>query len=364
MGDLCTRGGGGYNIRMPNPTSIDLFAIQAQLDLADYFSVAAFRAKVFSYGAALQARDPQLPAVVVFPEDIGMFLVALGAEQHLAGCQTTDEAFDRLGKASLLPIAWAMARYRVTNVKTAFWLAKANEVRDAMLNVFSSFALEHKAYVVAGSACLPKNKHGLVLRPFTPAGGRVYNLSYTFGPNGKLLAETAKVNLVPTMEDTIGLTAGKLDDIKIVDAQAGRLATAICYDGFRCAHTDGEPGFKPLIPYLDQAGVDIVAQPSANPWPWEEKWIFAKPGDERLRREQWLDEGARSLLPALTRTALVVNPQLVASFLGLHFDGRSYIFQRDGREVRMLAEAQSIDRGEVVHARAEVPARAAVAVNG
>jgi predicted amidohydrolase len=350
---------------MPNSTALDLFAIQAQLDLADYVSERAFRAKVFSYGPAVRAqRDPSLPAVVVFPEDIGMFLVALGAEKHLAGCATTDEAFDRLGKASLLHIAWAMARHRVTNVKTAFWLAKATAVRDTMIKVFSSFAHEHQVTVVAGSACLPKNKHGLVLRPFTPAGNQVYNLSYTFGPKGSLLAETAKVNLVPTMEDQIGLSAGTLGDIKVVDAQGGRLATAICYDGFRCAHTDGEPGFKPLIPYLDQAGADIVAQPSANPWPWEEKWVFAKAGDTRLRREQWLGEGAHSVLGGLSRTTLVVNPQLIASFLGLHFDGRSYIFQRDGQGVKVLAQAESIDRGEVIHARALVPARAAAAVNG
>lgn len=348
---------------MSSRTSVDLFAIQAQLDLADYLSPAAFRAKIFSYGPAVAARrDPEHPAVVVFPEDIGMFLVAAGCGAEIAGCKTTDEAFNALGKKFLLQVAWAMARYRTTNLKTAFWLARSSEVRDVMIQTFSAFALEHKAYVVAGSACLPKNKHGLVLRPFTPQGGKVYNLSYTFGPNGKLLGETAKVNLVPEMEDAIGLTAGRPEDVPVVDLPGSRLATAICYDGFRCAHTKKEPGYRPLIPYLDQSGIEIVAQPSANPWPWEEGWYFAEPGDTRLRKEQWLQEGAYSLLPNLGKVSYIVNPQLVASFLGLRFDGRSFIFARDGHNAHTLAEAATIDQGEVVAATVELRERAGLAV--
>lgn len=348
---------------MPTRTSVDLFAVQAQLDLADYLGPAAFRAKIFSYGEDIAARrQGDHPAVVVFPEDIGMFLVAAGCGDALVGCADTDDAFNRLGKKYALQVAWAMARYRTANVKTAFWLARANEVRDIMISTFAAFALEHKAYVVAGSACLPRNKHGLVLRPFTPVGNKVFNLSYTFGPNGKLLGETAKVNLVPEMEDTIGLSAGKADEVPVVDLPGSRLATAICYDGFRCAHTKHEPGYRPLIPVLDNSGVEIVAQPSANPWPWEEGWHFAEPGDTRLRKQQWLDEGAYSLMPNLTKVAYLVNPQLIADFLGLHFDGRSYIFAREGQNVRTLAEARSLNRGEVIAATVETGARVGLAV--
>lgn len=350
---------------MPTNTVVDLFAVQAQLDLADYLSAAAFRAKIFSYGEDIATRrHAGHPAVVVFPEDIGMFLVASGCGDALVGCADTDDAFNRLGKKYALEVLWAMARYRTTNLKTAFWLARATEVRDIMISTFAAFALEHKAYVVAGSACLPRNKHGLVLRPFTPDGNKVYNLSFTFGPNGKLLGETAKVNLVPEMEDAIGLSAGKPEQVPVVEVPGTRLATAICYDGFRCAHTKREPGYKPLIPYLDQSGVEIVAQPSANPWPWEEAWYFAEPGDNRLRKEQWLDEGAYSLMPNLHKVAYLVNPQLVANFLGLRFDGRSYIFAREGQSVRTLAEARTLNRGEVVAATVEIGARVAVAVGG
>jgi predicted amidohydrolase len=336
---------------MQQPKTVDLFAIQAHMELADYLTAAAFKAKIFSYGAALQERrQADHPAIVVFPEDIGMFLAALGSGNALAGCKTADDAFNVLGRKHLLRIAWALARYRITDVKAAFWLARANEVRDVMINTFSSFALEHNAYVVAGSASLPRNKHGLHLRPFAPAEGKAYNLSYTFGPSGKLLAETAKVNLVPDMEQGVGLSPGRLDDVPLLDIAGTRFATAICYDGFRCAHTQNEPGFQPLIPYFDKHGIEIVAQPSANPWPWEEKWVFAREGDTRLRKAQWLEEGAMSLMPQLSKVQYVINPQLIARFLDLNFDGRSYILARDSQGPRILAGAATIDQGEVVYA--------------
>lgn len=342
--------------------TVDLFAVQAHMQLADYLSAAAFKSKVFSYGEAVQARREGSVAIVVFPEDIGMFLAAVGAGNAVARCNSTEEAFQVLGKRHALRVAWAMARYRTTDVKAAFWLARATEVRDIMINTFSSFALEHQAYVVAGSASLPRNKHGLTLRPFAPAEGKVYNLSYTFGPNGKLLSETAKVNLVPGMEDGVGLSPGKLELVPIVEAGKVRLATAICYDGFRCAHTANEPGFQPVIPYLDKHGVDIVAQPSANPWPWEQRWVFAKEGDPLLRKEQWLAEGAMSLLPQQSKVQYVVNPQLIAKFLDLTFDGRSYILAKKDQQAHLLAEATTIDQGEVVHATATLAGQPSLAV--
>jgi predicted amidohydrolase len=349
---------------MPKRQALDLFAIQARMELEDYFSAEAFDQRVFSYLSAVNdRRDAARPAVIVFPEDIGMFLVALGCRDALDGCATTDAAFNRLGRKFALPIAWSMLRYRQTNPKTAFWLARAGLVRDTMIRTFSRFALESKAFVVAGSASLPQNKHGLVLRPFSALGGKVYNLSYTFNPAGRLLAETAKVNLVPGMEDGIGLSAGLSTEVKTVDLEGVKLGTAICYDGFRIAHTPNEPGYAPLLPVLDRMGVEVVAQPSANPWPWEERWVFAGEGDTRLRKEQWIGEGAASLLPQLSKVAYLVNPQLVAAFLDVHFDGRSFIMERSGTTVTTLAEAKSIDQGEVVHTTAFAGERADLSPN-
>ncbi len=349
---------------MPSRHSVDLFAIQARCALEDYLSADAFHAKIFSYEAAVRARraDATGPGLVVFPENIGLFLAAEGFGAELAGLQTVDEAFNRLGRKRFLRVLWTMARYRQANEKTGFWLARANTIRDIILRTFSRFALETRTYVVAGSASLPRNRHGLVLRPFSPLDGRVYNLSYTFGPDGRLLAETPKVNLVPTLEDDIGLTPGSPGEVVPVDVGGIKTATAICYDGFKCAHTSDEPGFTPLIPRFDRMGVELVAWPSANPWKWEDGWVFAREGDRRVRREQWMQEGATGLLEGMSKVTYVVNPHLAGDILDLHFEGRSAIYARTAGGYAAVSEAATIDQDEVVHARVTCGERAPLSV--
>jgi predicted amidohydrolase len=186
--------------------------------------------------------------------------------------------------------------------------------------------------VVAGSALLPR-------------GRAVYNTSYTFAPDGSLAGATRKVNLVPTMEDALGLSPGDPGELAPVDTPFGKLGTLICYDGFDEAHTGGEPRFCRLAARHDALGCRVIAQPSANPWPWEERWIFAEPGETQLRREQWLNEGLFAQLrrdpPRHVR--YVVNPQLLGQVLDNRFDGRSYLFECDAAGPRILAEARRAD---------------------
>jgi predicted amidohydrolase len=222
-------------------------------------------------------------------------------------------------------------------------LPRADQV---MRRVFGAVARRFRATVVAGSH----------LRART--GGRITNTSYTFGPSGRLIAETDKVNLVPTLEDAspggLGLARGEPDGIPIVPTSFGRLATLICYDGFREPHTRTER-FAACGPRLDAAGVDVVANPAANPWPWEEDWVFAEPGEHIARREQWRTEGLPATLAELNHVQYGVTAHLCGQILDQRFDGRSEILARTDHRVEVLASASSRDRTEIVVARVPVP---------
>jgi predicted amidohydrolase len=154
---------------------------------------------------------------------------------------------------------------------------------------------------------------------------------------------TKKVHLVPTLEDTLPLTPGAARDLTPIDSPCGRVGVMICYDGFAEAHTDREPGFEPLGSRLAAAGVTLIAQPSANPWPWNERWVFCEPGEDQLRREQWLREGLFSQLPRMPGVRYVVNPQLIGDILGTRFDGRSYIFARGEDGVPTIVASAAAD---------------------
>ena len=339
-------------MRMSSRTDLDLFAVQTACGMDDYLTADAFESKIFSFLPEIQKRreGAQGHGIVVFPEDIGLFLAVLRAGEEIKACRSAEDAFLRMGRRQWPQVLGAMLRRGTFNPKTAFWFAHAEAIRDTVIRTFSRFALESRTYVVAGSAALPHNKYGLVLRPYAPREDKVYNLSFTFGPDGRMLGATAKVNLVPGLEDGLGLAAGRMEDAAPVDIGRIKLATAICYDGFRCAHTSEEPRFQPLVPYFDRMGADVVAQPAANPWPWDGPWHWAKEGAPRLRREQWLEEGALSALSSAQKVRFIVNPHLAGNFLDLHFEGRSAIYAREGERAFVLAEAETIDGDEIVHA--------------
>jgi predicted amidohydrolase len=297
---------------------------------------------------AARARRPDgsfaHPCLAVFPEMIGAFLPLVGRSAIVARARTTDGALGRAALFELGAIASAVIRRRVSP-KVGFLLAVAPEVWRLYRGAFRRFARAHGAWVVAGSALLPENAHGDLDDRFAPRDGRVYNTSYAFAPDGRHVGVTRKVNLVPTLEDTLGLSPGRADDLRPIRTPFGGVGTLVCYDGFRVAHTDREPGFQRLAARYDAAGCAILAQPAANPWPWEEGWIFADPGETQRRCEQWSSEGlfAQLAMEPLASVRYAVTPQLLGRIFDNRFDGRSQILERDAGGVRVIAEAARAD---------------------
>jgi predicted amidohydrolase len=354
--------------------TVELAACQVHVTADDYASHRSFEAMLARVGERLDAaRDkdatgaPRYECLAVFPEMIGAFLPLVDNLALCRGARTTDAALARVGVASLPSLLGAMIRHRVASPKVGFLLAASPEVWRIYRGAFSRFARAHRAWVVAGSALLPRNAHGDLADRFAPADGRVYNTSFAFSPDGEHVASARKVNLVPTLEDTLGLTPGRAEDLAPFDAPFGKVETLVCYDGFRVAHTEREPGFCPLLARCDEAGAVVLAQPAANPWPWEARWTFgsrgpvaprprAAPDPGRPRSAQWFDEGLSSQLAAssLAHVRFAVTAQLLGGVFDNRFDGRSHVLDRHGRVVAQASRADaSPEAEEVVLARVE-----------
>lgn len=326
---------------------MELIAVQPFMRLADYQTVEAFAAKIAGLTERIaDARERDAngrfvhPAVVVFPEHIGTFLSIAGYGELVRDGDDVDAVLRRVVLGNPLRFLWSLLSHRTLSPSAAVLLAESAKMRDAYRRAFRAAALRLDATVIAGSIILPDNADGLDAETFRPADNRLYNVSYTFAPDGRCVSATRKVNLVPTLEDTLPLVPGPAEAVTAVESPCGRIGVMICYDGFREPHTAHEPAFCPLGSRLAAAGVEIVAQPSANPWPWNDPWVFAEPGEHQLRREQWLREGLFSQLPGMPGVRYAVNPQLIGDLLGTRFDGRSYVFARaDDGTVTILAAA-------------------------
>jgi predicted amidohydrolase len=207
--------------------------------------------------------------------------------------------------------------------------------------VFGPLAKRLDAYIVAGS----------YLR--LAANGDLTNASLLFAPDGRCVATTDKVNLVPGLEDgaprALGLARGDSGRLPIVETPLGKVATLICYDGFHTPHTSNER-FTPMGEVLAaRGGVGIVANPAANPWPWDEPWpppsVAPAPHHHATRSAQWQCEGLPGMLARTLCARRGITAHLVGSVLDLRFDGASEIIEVVGGETRRLARAADHEQG-------------------
>jgi predicted amidohydrolase len=298
------------------------------------------------------------PVLAVWPEMVGTFLAVQDRLDAVGDATTTDQALQRVGLRILPQLLATMARHRTRSTTRAFLTATAPGTWRAHVSTFSDIARSHGWWVTAGTFLVPRNANGDAALEFDhvggPEGAKVYNTALTFDPSGHIRNVTRKVNLVPTQEDVLDLSGGDPADLAVLDTDVGPLGTLVCYDGFREAHTSGEPGWETCAPRLDRMGAVVVAQPSANAWLWDAPWAFNDEtvGEHQLRREQWFSEGLFSQLASFTSIRYAVNPQLVGDVLDNHFEAPSLILARTpegGAEV--LAQAESAQDEEVLHVR-------------
>jgi predicted amidohydrolase len=324
---------------------VSLAACQVHVTLDDYASEESYNQMLDRVGrrlSALRSKAGGGECLAVFPEMIGAFLPVAGHAALARFARTVDGAMAIIGARSLPSLVSAMLRGRTGSPKVGLLLAAAPEVRRIYRDAFRRFAREQGAWVVAGSALLPRNARGDLADRFEAQDGRVYNTSYAFDPEGRHVGCVRKVNLVPGLEDGLGLSPGRPEELRPFETPFGPVGTLICYDGFCISHTRGEPGFQRLAARYDRQGATVLAQPAANPWPWEEPWVFAEAGETQLRREQWLSEGLFAQLAAgrFENVQYAVVPQLVGAVMDTRFDGRSHILAKEPGGARVLAEAE------------------------
>ncbi len=321
---------------------VDLFAVQPFMTLDDYRDPEAFADHLGRLGAPVANRRHEA-ALVVFPEDLATFLALGAAPARVDQVATLDEAFHLLALRALPRLLWTRARHRAGSMEAAFFTAAAPSVYRAWYRTFSRLAQRWGATVVAGSALMPDNALGYGSEAYRPRDARVLNLSLTFGPDGRVQNRTGKVNLVPTQEDRLHL-APDVQPRSVYPVGPHTVGTAICYDAFHVPHTPHEPRFAGQVPALAALGATIIAQPSANPWWWDQPWpLDRSPSGQRLRRDQWMDEGLLAAMRATPSIRAGVNPQLLARLWDVHFDGRSLIFGRQDHTVQVMAHAPRSD---------------------
>lgn len=290
---------------------IQLVAVQLTLNLDNYWTEEAFEASIRARMAEVSAQlDPAVPALVTFPEDVGLMLVVQGMQDRLAGLTSIEEAIGRAVRSNVVPLAWTSLVRRQSWVPALF-LHRHRDIASTYFAVFSQAAREHGVWLVAGSVILPpyEIQDGVVLWEQGPLEHRVYNSSYLFAPDGSVVGRQDKVELIELeAEAALNLTPGSVEQLQVFDTAVGRIGIAICLDAFS----------EEVVGQLTAQGAQILVQPSANPAPWSQ-W----------QQEDWL-RSAQARTAVQGHFSYAVNTMLNGPLWDVDFYGQSAIFAADG----------------------------------
>ncbi len=331
---------------------VNLVAVQAKTELADYASAEAFHAKMASLmERTMRQVDRDLPTLVSYPELVGMYLAFVPYFWDDFKDETSLEAAaTKLVMKNMGRLSEEDRRTPETAFRRLGFIEHAVETERTYMDTFSSLAREHGVYLAAGSIALPP------MEDEPSKGGRhiideskVYNTSYLFSPRGVCLRRVPKVNMTEPFENRL-FDSGPRSELVPVDTALGRVGTLVCWDGFH----------QTLVEHYDALGVDILLKPSYNQHPWDGPCSYGAPGTEG---ENWLRTGCPSIIQGRENIQYGVNAMMVgAVFEDMLAEGLSSVSQNTGRvgaswEEGVVAMAEKPDSEEIVADTVEVDGR-------
>lgn len=268
------------------------------------------------------------PNLLVLPEHVALVTMVAGSRGAEARTKTTlVDAFAFLMRGYAAAIDDASVRYSAPFARSLL-LAVTDTVWRAYSETFSAIARREHVFIAAGAdvadvmetsdpqlvAAYGDPDHPERKTAFIPiAEGKPYNQSILFGPDGRILGRTHKVNLVP-LEQTFQFSPGKLEDVKVFDTPAGKLGAAISLDAF----TDS------YMQRLASLGAEIVVQNDANDGPW-----CGPGGGGRWQPLEWVDSILGALDAKYAPARYDVCPMMVGNLFDLQFDGQTTITAAD-----------------------------------
>ncbi|BCJ74439.1 carbon-nitrogen hydrolase family protein [Catellatospora sp. IY07-71] len=323
---------------------------------------------------------PGVPALVVFPEDIGLPTIGLGVRSAGVRAQAKGPAraasdavpLGMAGALAQLNVAYApqiaayQAKFGGLDPRKQVFLAATDTFVRAFSRTFSEIARDYGVYVVAGNnqaryrVSRDPAEVALFADPARRATGtayvatspRVTNSTFLWGPHEvapdapeferNLLFRNEKVPLTALELDLLGLDEGPatgpaaLANAGGVDVAGFTVGFATSLPAFQYGYPFGRRpnGFEPCadlrVSYAacqDHLGVDLMIQADANPGRWA---TAAQSGG--WQPLEWMGSTWRAVADPTVGFRYNVTPMLTGNLFDLVFDGQSAITGRGAQQ--------------------------------
>eukprot|EP01112_Ceratiomyxa_fruticulosa_P010181 TRINITY_DN2684_c0_g1_i1.p1 TRINITY_DN2684_c0_g1~~TRINITY_DN2684_c0_g1_i1.p1 ORF type:complete len:392 (+),score=73.44 TRINITY_DN2684_c0_g1_i1:98-1273(+) len=226
------------------------------MTVKDYLSPTAYYTKLDStltdvLDDARKRESGSGPTVVVFPENIGTWLVVVNESSWV----------DRPNM--LLAMIWLIVKYCLSFflrflfailigdifrytllgiVRRCIFKIKSNEMIEVYSSTFSKLAIKHGVWIVAGSINAPPfatDQDGSLIYDSNQSG-KIFNQSVSFSPQGHVVGISKKIFLVKEEEEFLDApplqTSGEIKEKKnenmVFDSDLGRIGVLVCADSF------------------------------------------------------------------------------------------------------------------------------------
>jgi predicted amidohydrolase len=249
----------------------NLLGIQPELFPSDYSSVKRLHRKLAAY--LEQARDRGLlneKTIVVFPEHIGTWLLAVDEKTQFYQATTIAEAMNWLAFSNPLLFVDALMYARGENaLDDAHLRMKSKSMAHDYQTLFGGLAKEFGVTVVAGSIVLPNPE--VQDSQLHVGTGALYNSSLVFGRDGMPIGQPQR-QLYPSGYQRGYIRASKEKQLDVIETPAGRLGVLIGSDSW----------YPENYARLNANGAELIAVPAfvAGSGSWSRTWSGDK--DDRL----------------------------------------------------------------------------------
>jgi predicted amidohydrolase len=230
-----------------------IIGIQPYMVLEDYLTKEQFKDKIEKY--ILRARNDGFikdNTILLFPEYLGTWLVIAGEKRSLAEEETLEKALRKMVLSNFFKFSWNWMKSGKEKDKAAaaIFRMKSQSMAKSYFYTFSQLAKESKTYIAAGSIILPEpsvQDGNLTVN----VSGPLYNASFIFGPDGKIIGEPS-LKAFPIEFELPFVSAGKVSEIPVFDLPFAKTSLLICADSW----------FPEAYQSINSKGAEILLVPS------------------------------------------------------------------------------------------------------
>lgn len=300
----------------------NLVGIQSYMTAVHYATADQFHSHLDGYLATAQAQGWLRPdTIVIFPENIGTWLLVVDEHTSIFQAETTEQASKCMVRHNLPRFLATLLQAKGQNRSVdALFRMKAHLMTHIYQETFAHLASHYGMTIVAGSLFLPEPT--IVDGRLQPGAGWLQNIACVFDGDGRIHPHITRKN-TPVFAETGFLKAGTPADLPVYDTPSGRLGVLICADSW----------YPAAYETLAAQDVDIIAIPN-NQEHWGEPWpgyrTAARPSDYDPQ-----DVGAITEREAWLKYALPGRIGMTNAVAGMHvfFHGRMWDQIGDGQTI-------------------------------